>query len=118
MRTFTGKMPQTLFEPVQSKRMPRFHKSHFLRKFGKILQTRVSTPSTDLYRKNPRPCGHKPPLRGKTSAGPVDFLREATGAAPGVSQLAVQLSPRRFELPAVKVLAGGVPVESRPDFWL
>jgi len=42
----------------------------------------------------------------------VDFLREATGTAPGVSQLAVQLPPRRFELPAVKVLAGGVPVES------
>ena len=40
MRTFTGKMPQTLFEPVQSKRMPRFHKSHFMRTFtGKMPQT-------------------------------------------------------------------------------
>jgi hypothetical protein len=46
----------------------------------------------------------------------VDFIREATGAAPGVSQLAVQLSPRRFELPAVKVLAGGVPVEG--EGWI
>ena len=36
----------------------------------------------------------------------MDFLRQATGAAPGISQLAVQLPPRRLELPAVEVLRG------------
>ena len=45
-----SKMPQaktalqTLCEPAQSKRMSRFHKSHFIRKFtGKMQQPRVST---------------------------------------------------------------------------
>ena len=38
----TGK--HTLCEPVQSKRMSRFHKRHLARKFtGKMPQTRVST---------------------------------------------------------------------------
>ena len=45
-----SKMPQaktalqTLCEPAQSKRMSRFHKSHFIRKFtGKMQRPRVST---------------------------------------------------------------------------
>ena len=40
----TKTAPQTLCEPAQSKRMSRFHKSHFIQKFtGKMPQTRVST---------------------------------------------------------------------------
>ena len=34
----------TLYEPAQSKRVSRFHRSHFMQKFtGKMPQTRVST---------------------------------------------------------------------------
>ena len=51
----------TLREPAQSKRMWRFHKSHFIRKFpGKMPQTRVSPEQAPVFTPTVRTlqCGH------------------------------------------------------------